>query len=82
MVALEVSAWLAPDADETPALAAVETLEETRDARIAEVTDTTSACRWPARVAPAERIAREGELRTQILRALREAGCRGPRDEP
>ena len=30
-VALEVSAWLAPDADETAALAAVEALEETRD---------------------------------------------------
>ena len=39
-VALEVSAWLAPDADETAALAAVQALEETRDARIAEVTDT------------------------------------------
>ena len=42
-VALEVSAWLAPDADETAALAAVEALEETRDARIAEVTDTGHA---------------------------------------
>ena len=30
-VALEVSVWLAPDADETAALAAVEALEETRD---------------------------------------------------
>jgi len=33
-------------------------------------------------VAPAERIAREGELRADVLRALREAGCRGRRDEP
>ena len=39
-VALEVSAWLAPEADETAALAAVGALEETQSARIAEVTDT------------------------------------------
>lgn len=83
VVALEVSAWLALDADETAALAAVETLEETRDARIAEVTDTGIRLQVAGPpVAPAERIAREGELRAQILRALREAGCRGPRDEP
>jgi small conductance mechanosensitive channel len=83
VVALEVSAWLAPDADETAALAAVEALEDTRDARIAEVTDTGIRLQVAGPpVAPAERIAREGELRAQILRALREAGCRGPRDEP
>ena len=82
-VALEVSAWLAPDANETAALAAVEALEEARDARIAEVTDTGIRLQVAGPpVAPAERIAREGELRAEILRALREAGCRGPRDEP
>jgi small-conductance mechanosensitive channel len=82
-VALEVSAWLAPDADETAALAAVQAVDETRDARIAEVTDTGIRLQVAGPpVAPAERLAREGELRAQILRALREAGCRGPRDEP
>ena len=82
-VALEVSAWLAPDADETAALAAVAALEETRSARIAEVTDTGLRLQVAGPpVPPAERIAREGELRAEVLRALREAGCRGPRDEP
>jgi small conductance mechanosensitive channel len=82
-VALEVSAWLAPDADETAALAAIEAVEEARDARIAEVTDTGIRLQVAGPpVVPAERIVREGELRAQILRALREAGCRGPRDEP
>jgi small conductance mechanosensitive channel len=83
VVALEVSAWLAPDADETAALAAVEGLGDARDARIAEVTDTGIRLQVAGPpVAPAERIAREGELRAQVLRVLREAGCRGPRDEP
>jgi small conductance mechanosensitive channel len=83
VVALEVSAWLAPDADETAALAAIEALEQARDARIAEVTDTGIRVQVAGPpVAPAERIAREGELRKEILRALREAGCRGRRDEP
>jgi small conductance mechanosensitive channel len=82
-VALEVSVWLAPDADETAALAAVQELEEARDARIAEVTDTGLRLQVAGPpVAPAERIAREGELRAEVLRALREAGCRGSRDEP
>lgn len=82
-VALEVSAWLAPDADETAALAAVQAVEETQAARIAEVTDTGIRLQVAGPpVPPAERIAREGELRAEILRALREAGCRGPRDEP
>src|SRR5919197_3804386 len=82
-VALEVSAWLAPDADESAALAAVEALEEARTVRIAEVTDTGIRIQVGGPpVAPSERIEREGELRAQTLRALREAGCRGPRDEP
>jgi small-conductance mechanosensitive channel len=82
-VALEVSAWLAPDADETAALAAIEALDETRSARIAEITDTGIRIQVAGPpVAPSERIAREGDLRARTLRALREAGCRGPRDEP
>jgi small conductance mechanosensitive channel len=83
LVALEVSAWLAPDADESAALAAVQALADTRSARIAEVTDTGIRIEVAGPpVAPSERIAREGDLRAQTLRALREAGCRGPRDEP
>ena len=75
--------WLRTGADETAALAAVHALEETRAARIAEVTDTGLRLQVAGPpVAPAERIAREGELRADVLRALREAGCRGPRDEP
>jgi small-conductance mechanosensitive channel len=82
-VALEVSAWLTPDADETAALAAVEAVEESRGARIAEVTDTGIRLQVAGPpVPPAERIAREGELRAEVLRALREAGCRGYHDEP
>ena len=82
MVALEVSAWLAPDVDEAAALAAIEALEETRSVRIAEVTDTGIRIQVGGPpVAPQERIQREGELRAQTLRVLREAGCRGPRDE-
>jgi small conductance mechanosensitive channel len=82
-VALEVSAWLAPDADETAALAAIDALDETRSARIAEITDTGIRIQVAGPpVAPSERIAREGDLRARTLRALREAGCRGPRDEP
>jgi small-conductance mechanosensitive channel len=82
LVALEVSVWLAPDADEAAALAAIEALEESRSARIAEVTDAGIRIQVGGPpVAPQERIRREGELRAETLRALREAGCRGPRDE-
>jgi small conductance mechanosensitive channel len=82
-VALEVSAWLAPDADESAALAAIEAVEDARSARIAEITDTGIRIQVGGPpVAPGERIEREGVLRAQTLRALREAGCRGPRDEP
>jgi small conductance mechanosensitive channel len=83
VVALEVSVWLAPDADETAALAAVESLEDYRSARIADVTDT-GICLQVAGppVAPEQRIEREGALRAAALRALREAGCRGHRGEP
>jgi small-conductance mechanosensitive channel len=82
-VALEVSAWLAPDADETTALAAIEAVPQTRAARIAEVTDVGIRVQVAGPpVAPSERLTREGELRAQVLRALRQAGCRGSRDEP
>jgi small conductance mechanosensitive channel len=83
VVALEVSLWLAPDADETEALAAVEKVQEVREARIAEITDTGIRLQVAGPpVPPAERLAREAELRALALRALREAGCRGHRGEP
>jgi small conductance mechanosensitive channel len=82
-IALEASVWLAPDVDETAALAAVEALEDYRSARIAEVTDTGIRLQVAGPpVAPQERIEREGQLRAAALRALREAGCRGHRGEP
>jgi small conductance mechanosensitive channel len=83
VVALEVSLWLAPDADETEALAAVEEVHGVQEARIAEVTDTGIRLQVAGPpVPPAERLAREAELRALALRALREAGCRGHRGEP
>jgi small conductance mechanosensitive channel len=83
VVALEVSVWLAPDVDETVALAAVEDVEEARSARIAEVSDAgvRLLVSGPP-VPPGQRIEREGELRAAALRALREAGCRGQGGEP
>jgi len=82
-IALEVSVWLAADADETAALAAVERLEETRSARIAESTDTGIRLQVAGPpVPPSERIQREGDLRAAALRALREAGCRGATANP
>jgi small-conductance mechanosensitive channel len=82
-VALEISAWLAPDVDEAAALAAIAGIEDARTVRIAEITDSGIRIQVGGPpVAPSERIEREGALRTQTLRALREAGCRGPRDEP
>jgi small conductance mechanosensitive channel len=82
-IALEVSVWLSPDADETAALAAVSALEECRSASVAESTDTGIRLQVAGPpVAPAQRIAREGELRAATLRALREAGCRGHSGEP
>jgi hypothetical protein len=75
--------WLGADADETAALAALDGLEEVTSARVAEVTDTGIRIQVAGPpVAPSERIAREGELRVVALHALREAGCRGRRDEP
>jgi small conductance mechanosensitive channel len=83
VIALEASVWLAPDVDETAALAAVEALEDYRSARIAEVTDSGIRLQVAGPpVAPQERIEREGQLRAAALRALREAGCRGHGGEP
>jgi small conductance mechanosensitive channel len=76
-VALEVTVWLAPDADETAALDALEALEGGRGVRIAEVTESgISVLVAGPPVAPADRIAREAALRADALRALREAGVR------
>jgi small conductance mechanosensitive channel len=74
-VALEVTIWLSPDADETTALEVLCALDDARDARIAEVTETgTSVLVAGPPVATAERIRREAELRAHALKALREAG--------
>jgi small conductance mechanosensitive channel len=74
-VALEVTVWLAPSADETAALAALEALEDSRGVRIADVTETGIAVLVAGPpVATADRIAREAALRADALRALREAG--------
>jgi small-conductance mechanosensitive channel len=76
-VALEVTVRLAPDADETAALEVLNSLADTRGARIAEVTEAGIAVLVAGPpVATADRIAREAELRAEALRALREAGVR------
>ncbi|HEU4978805.1 MAG TPA: mechanosensitive ion channel domain-containing protein [Solirubrobacteraceae bacterium] len=74
-VATEASVWLAADADETAALALLETLGEVDTARIAEVSaaGVRVALAGPP-VAPADRARREAELRAAALRALRQAG--------
>jgi small-conductance mechanosensitive channel len=74
-VALEVTVWLAPDADEAQALELLEALEDARTVRISDVTET-GVCVLVAGppVETAERIAREADLRAATLRALREAG--------
>jgi small conductance mechanosensitive channel len=74
-VALEVTIWLAPDADEGEALEVLARLEDARDARIADVTETGVAVLVAGPpVATSERLAREAALRAEALRALREAG--------
>jgi small-conductance mechanosensitive channel len=74
-VALEVTLWLGPDADEAAAVALLEQLPDSVTVRIAEATDTALrvVVAGPA-VAPSERHAREADLRAAALRALREAG--------
>jgi small-conductance mechanosensitive channel len=82
-VALEVSLWLRPDVDEAAAVAAIEGVDEVVSARIAEVSDTGIRVQVAGPpVPPSQRLAREAALRARTLRALREAGCRGPRGEP
>jgi small conductance mechanosensitive channel len=74
-VALEVTLWLSPEADEAAALGLLEALPESVTVRVAEVTDSATrvVVAGPA-VAPPERHAREAGLRAEALRALREAG--------
>src|SRR3954447_16226883 len=74
-VALEVTVWLAPGADEAQALEVLGELEDARDARIADVTETGIAVLVAGPpVATSERLAREAALRAAALRALRESG--------
>ena len=74
-VALEVTVWLAPDADEEQALEVLESLDEARTVWISDVTESGIAVLVAGPpVATADRIAREAELRRAALRALREAG--------
>jgi small-conductance mechanosensitive channel len=74
-VALEVTIWLAPDADEEQAVEVLEALEDARVVRISDVTETGIAVLVAGPPVPtAERIAREATLRAAALRALREAG--------
>jgi small conductance mechanosensitive channel len=76
-VALEVTVWLTPDADETAALEVLSALEDVRDARVSDITETAVAVRVAGPpVATSERLAREADLRAAALRALREAGVR------
>jgi hypothetical protein len=72
---LEVTVWLAPEADETLALATLRAHDEVRDARIADVSESGIAVLVAGEpVAPSDRLAREADLRAEVLRALRESG--------
>jgi small-conductance mechanosensitive channel len=74
-VALEVTVWLAPDADEEQALEVLESLDDARTVWISDVTESGIAVLVAGPpVATADRIAREAGLRRAALRALREAG--------
>jgi small conductance mechanosensitive channel len=74
-VALEVTVWLAPGADEAAALQVLEALEDAREARIADVTETGIGVLVAGPpVATSDRLAREAALRAAALRALRESG--------
>jgi small-conductance mechanosensitive channel len=75
-VAVEVSVWLAPDADEGVALAVLNELDGVQ-ARIAEVTlDGVRVLVTAAPGPPSERLAHESELRASALAALRQAVVR------
>src|SRR3954452_1965088 len=74
-VALEISVWLAPDADEAQALEALADLEDARDVRIADITEAgVRVLVAGPPVAPSDRIAREAALRAAALGALRHVG--------
>jgi small-conductance mechanosensitive channel len=74
-VAVEASVWLAPEADETKALESLHAMGVR--ARIAEVTFEGMRVLVMGDAAPvADRLVREGDLRRDALRALREAGVR------
>lgn len=74
-VAIEASAWIAPDADETAALSALESAGIR--ARVAEIThEGIRILVMGDPGPPSERLAREGDLRAAALRALRQAGVR------
>jgi small conductance mechanosensitive channel len=75
-VAVEVSVWIGPDADEATALEALRGLEGVR-ARIADMThEGIRILVMSAPGPPSERVAREGDLRASALGALRRAGVR------
>jgi small-conductance mechanosensitive channel len=75
-VAIEVSVWLAPDADEAAALEALRALAGIR-ARIAESThEGLRILVMGDPGPPSERLAREADLRATALGALRTAGAR------
>ncbi len=75
-VAIEVSVWLAPDADESSALEALRDLDGVR-ARIAESTHEGLRILVMGEPGPpSERLAREADLRATALGVLRTAGVR------
>jgi small conductance mechanosensitive channel len=75
-VAIEVSVWLAPDADEARALDALRALDGVR-ARIAQSThEGVGLLVMGEPGPPSERLAREADLRATALGVLRGAGVR------
>jgi small-conductance mechanosensitive channel len=74
-VALEISLWLSPNADEAEALEVLAAVEDARSAHIADITETgVRVLVSGPPVPPSERLAREAALRARTLAALREAG--------
>jgi small-conductance mechanosensitive channel len=75
-VSIEVSVWLAPDADEATALEALRAIDGLR-ARIADSTNEGLRILVMGEPGPpSERLAREADLRATALGALRTAGVR------
>jgi small-conductance mechanosensitive channel len=75
LVALEVELWLEPAVDADAALGALGGLDGTPIARVAEIAaDGVRFTVARGTIPPAERPARESELRADALRALRGAG--------